>query len=47
MLDTVPDDEFVAYVPEKTFFADPFTVGDVVMATWMVRASIPTFWNTR
>ncbi|MBW8855401.1 MAG: ABC transporter ATP-binding protein, partial [Bradyrhizobium sp.] len=34
MLDTVPDDAFVAYVPEKTFFADPFTVGDVVLATW-------------
>ncbi|KPF97582.1 Fe3+/spermidine/putrescine ABC transporter ATP-binding protein [Rhodopseudomonas sp. AAP120] len=34
MLDTVPDDEFVAYVPEKTFFADPLAVGDVVVATW-------------
>ena len=41
MLDTVPDDEFVAYVPEKTFFADPFTVGDVVMATWATGAALP------
>ena len=23
MLDTVPDEEFVAYIPEKTFFAIP------------------------
>lgn len=41
MLDTVPDDEFVAYVPEKTFFADPFTVGDVVMATWATGSARP------
>jgi putative spermidine/putrescine transport system ATP-binding protein len=41
MLDTVPDDEFVAYVPEKTFFADPFTVGDVVMATWATGSALP------
>ena len=34
MLDTVPDEEFVAYVPERTFFRDPFNVGDVVLATW-------------
>jgi putative spermidine/putrescine transport system ATP-binding protein len=34
MLDTVPDDEFVAYVPERTFFHDPFNVGDVLLATW-------------
>jgi putative spermidine/putrescine transport system ATP-binding protein len=34
MLDTVPDDEFVAYVPERTFFQDPLNVGDVVLATW-------------
>ena len=40
MLDTVPD-EFVAYVPEKTFFADPFTVGDVVMATWATGSALP------
>jgi putative spermidine/putrescine transport system ATP-binding protein len=41
MLDTVPDDEFVAYVPEKTFFADPFTVGDVVLATWATGSALP------
>src|SRR3954453_1974061 len=41
MLDTVPDDAFVAYVPEKTFFADPFTVGDVVMATWAAGSALP------
>jgi putative spermidine/putrescine transport system ATP-binding protein len=41
MLDTVPDDEFVAYVPEKTFFADPFNVGDLVLATWAVDRARP------
>ena len=41
MLDTVPDDEFVAYVPEKTFFADPFNVGDVVLATWVADRACP------
>jgi putative spermidine/putrescine transport system ATP-binding protein len=34
MLDAVPDDEFIAYVPERTFFLDPFNVGDVLLATW-------------
>ena len=34
MLDTVPDEDFVAYVPERTFFRDPFNVGDVLLATW-------------
>jgi putative spermidine/putrescine transport system ATP-binding protein len=34
MLDTVPGDDFVAYLPEQTFFADPFNVGDVVFVTW-------------
>ena len=34
MLDAVPDEDFVAYVPERTFFRDPFNVGDVVLATW-------------
>ena len=41
MLDTVPDDEFVAYVPEKTFFADPFNIGDVVHATWAIDRARP------
>ncbi len=34
MLDAVPDDKFIAYVPERTFFLDPFNVGDVLLATW-------------
>ena len=34
MLDTVPHEDFVAYVPERTFFRDPFNVGDVLLATW-------------
>ncbi|NOJ39205.1 ABC transporter ATP-binding protein [Bradyrhizobium australiense] len=34
MLDTIPDEEFIAYVPERTFFQDPFNVGDVLLATW-------------
>ena len=34
MLDTIQDDDFIAYVPERTFFRDPFNVGDVLLATW-------------
>jgi putative spermidine/putrescine transport system ATP-binding protein len=34
MLDTIPDEEFVAYIPERTYFRDPFHVGDVLLATW-------------
>ncbi len=41
MLDTVPDDEFVAYVPERIFFQDPLSVGDVVLATWAVDRARP------
>jgi len=41
MLDAVPDHEFVAYVPEKTFFADPLNVGDVVLATWATDRARP------
>jgi len=36
MLDAVPGEEFVAYVPERTFFLDPLNVGDLVQATWAV-----------
>jgi putative spermidine/putrescine transport system ATP-binding protein len=36
MLDTVPNDQFIAYVPERVFFADPFNVGDLVLATWAI-----------
>ena len=32
MLDAIADEEFVAYVPERSFFRDPFAVGDVVLA---------------
>jgi putative spermidine/putrescine transport system ATP-binding protein len=34
MLDTIPDEDFVAYIPERTFFRDPFNIGDVLLATW-------------
>ncbi|MDQ0391108.1 ABC transporter ATP-binding protein [Labrys monachus] len=34
MLDTVPEADFVAYVPERTYFRDPFSIGDVVVASW-------------
>ena len=37
MLDAIGTDEFVAYVPERTYFRDPYTVGDVVMAAWPTR----------
>jgi len=36
MLDTMEGSEFIAYVPERKFFADPFEVGDVVLATWAI-----------
>ena len=34
MLDTVGGDGFVAYVPDRIFYRDPFAVGDVVLAGW-------------
>jgi putative spermidine/putrescine transport system ATP-binding protein len=34
MLDTHLENEFIAYVPEREFFRDPFTVGDILFATW-------------
>ncbi|WP_158809427.1 ABC transporter ATP-binding protein [Beijerinckia sp. L45] len=34
LLDAIGTDEFVAYVPERIFFKDPYTIGDVVMASW-------------
>ena len=34
MLDTIPNEEFIAYVPERTFYRDPFDIGDVLLATW-------------
>jgi putative spermidine/putrescine transport system ATP-binding protein len=40
MLDALGDEEFVAYVPEREFFGNPFTVGDVVVATWASERSL-------
>ena len=39
MLDAVAGDEFVVYVPERAFFEDPLSVGDVVMAAWAAERS--------
>ena len=36
MLDAVADEEFVAYVPERSFFRDPLAIGDVVLAAWRI-----------
>lgn len=40
MLDGIDDAEFVAYLPEREFFTDPFEVGDVVVATWVAEQSL-------
>jgi putative spermidine/putrescine transport system ATP-binding protein len=34
ILDNVGSDELIAYVPDRIFYRDPFTVGDVVLAGW-------------
>jgi putative spermidine/putrescine transport system ATP-binding protein len=34
MLDNIGDDELIAYVPDRTFYRDPLSVGDVVIAGW-------------
>jgi len=36
MLDVAGEEEFVAYVPERRFFDDPFDVGDTVLAAWQI-----------
>ena len=36
MLDAVADEDFVAYVPERTFFDDPFAIGDLALAAWAI-----------
>ena len=36
MLDAIADEEFVAYVPERSFFRDPFAIGDIVLAAWRI-----------
>jgi putative spermidine/putrescine transport system ATP-binding protein len=40
MLDGVGGAEFVAYVPERDYFTDPFEVGDMVVATWLAEQSL-------
>jgi putative spermidine/putrescine transport system ATP-binding protein len=37
MLDAGGTGDFVAYVPERKFFLDPFNTGDVVLAAWPVQ----------
>jgi putative spermidine/putrescine transport system ATP-binding protein len=34
ILDNVGGDALIAYVPDRIFYRDPFTVGDVVLACW-------------
>jgi putative spermidine/putrescine transport system ATP-binding protein len=34
ILDKIGDDELIAYVPDRVFYRDPFSVGDVVIAGW-------------
>jgi putative spermidine/putrescine transport system ATP-binding protein len=34
MLDSIGSDELIAYVPDRIFYRDPFSVGDVVLAGW-------------
>ena len=34
ILDNIGSDELIAYVPDRTFYRDPFAVGDVVIAGW-------------
>ncbi|RWO76342.1 MAG: ABC transporter ATP-binding protein [Mesorhizobium sp.] len=36
MLDAAGEEEFVAYVPERRFFENPFDVGDSVLAAWLI-----------
>jgi len=34
MLDAAEPGEFIAYVPERAFFRDPYAVGDIAIASW-------------
>ena len=34
MLDNIGSDELIAYVPDRTFYRDPFSIGDIVVAGW-------------
>jgi putative spermidine/putrescine transport system ATP-binding protein len=34
ILDNIGNDELIAYVPDRTFYRDPFSIGDLVVAGW-------------
>jgi putative spermidine/putrescine transport system ATP-binding protein len=34
MLDSIGSDELIAYVPDRIFYRDPFSIGDIVVAGW-------------
>ena len=34
MLDNIGSDELIAYVPDRIFYRDPFSIGDIVVAGW-------------
>ena len=34
MLDNIGSDELIAYVPDRIFYRDPFSIGDMVVAGW-------------
>jgi len=34
ILDNIGSDELIAYVPDRTFYRDPFSIGDIVVAGW-------------
>jgi len=40
MLDARDEKEFVAFVAEREFFANPFAIGDEVVATWSAERSL-------
>jgi len=33
-VDKIGHDELIAYVPDRVFYRDPLSVGDVVIAGW-------------
>jgi putative spermidine/putrescine transport system ATP-binding protein len=34
LLDNIGSDELIAYVPDRIFYRDPFSIGDLVVAGW-------------
>ena len=34
ILDSIGSDELIAYVPDRIFYRDPFSIGDIVVAGW-------------